>query len=322
MIIAKTAIPAAYLKIPDRFFSYAGEIDEGLISFEDVGHLLNANSFEDMVKFAVKYMSPSSGNISDSAKSVPKTKMYAKSREEELFYLARGYEIARRFMCTAIDLKELLSRKSITADDLSDRNIKIHDLSDSEIAHANIIKNASKGIKKSDLAKTQPYFAKTIEEDAFAASCPRFSLTFHVEDNDNAYLDHLMSGLECAGCFKYERNCNELSFDAIGRRLPVSNEGFHEAVKTALDSIFRINLVDVATVTDGGIILHECRSVLSSLWFELAKSFEGGRATRCKACERPMVAIGERGKKRLYCSQACSKWAQRHPGETRSSWRR
>lgn len=95
------------------------------------------------------------------------------------------------------------------------------------------------------------------------------------------------------------------------------NDGLHDGVSSILDGLFELNLFDVRTRTRAGIPFQQAGSVYSSLWYSLARSFEGGRALRCQACGKPILAFDERGTARKFCSGACSKWAQRHPGERR-----
>lgn len=329
MIIAKTAVPTSYFNLENLFLPCPGEAEISDVSFKDVEYLLRSNTTQDLVHFAWKYGSVFPKRASERVKPGSGIDFTSEAYKEEvakkLISLARGYETAKRLMNLAIDLKELLAQKMVTTDDLLKREIEFRDPSNEDIAAAESNLMQLELAKELGIIDMQPSLGETLKADAAEMSLPRFSLIISVKDCENEYSKHLMRGLDHAGRFhggfEYVKDSAGFSFDAIDRHLPISNEGFREAVKTALDNIIRINLVDVATITHGGIVLQECFTVYSSLWFELAKSFEGGRATRCKACERPMVAIGERGKKRLYCSQACSKWAQRHPGETRSTWR-
>ncbi|WP_417142323.1 hypothetical protein [Raoultibacter massiliensis] len=113
-----------------------------------------------------------------------------------------------------------------------------------------------------------------------------------------------------------EHVSNVLFLDTVA--FPQTHEGMRCLVEQALDELITVHLHDVRTASiGGGREYRKCGSLLSSLWYCMMTSFEGGRAGRCEACGKPFVSKGERGKPRKYCSPACSKWAQRHPGETR-----
>jgi hypothetical protein len=114
-----------------------------------------------------------------------------------------------------------------------------------------------------------------------------------------------------------EENSNAVLYLAtVG--FPNNHDGLRRLVKQALDEIITVHLYDIRTTTiNGGSEYRKCGSLLSSLWYCMVRSFEGGRAGRCEVCGRPFVSKGERGKPRKYCTSACSKWAQRHPGQTR-----
>ena len=99
---------------------------------------------------------------------------------------------------------------------------------------------------------------------------------------------------------------------------PNNRDGLRLLVEQALDELITVHFYDIrTTTTNGGHEYRRCGSLLSSLWYCMVQSFEGGRTGRCEVCGKPFISKGERGKPRKYCSSACSKWAQRNPGKTR-----
>lgn len=98
-------------------------------------------------------------------------------------------------------------------------------------------------------------------------------------------------------------------------------EAWREDVADILTQLFNIHLVDVATAFDGATAhtYQTAYSGVSTLWLGLSELLSGGRSFRCEACGRPFVAYGER-RTRLFCTAACRKWANKHPGQKREHW--
>lgn len=88
--------------------------------------------------------------------------------------------------------------------------------------------------------------------------------------------------------------------------------------KEALDELFELHLRNVRTITEYGIPYQTTGDGISALWLSLGFKFRAARVVECKACTKPLLVSGERGTPREYCSDACRKWLQRHPGETRA----
>lgn len=87
-----------------------------------------------------------------------------------------------------------------------------------------------------------------------------------------------------------------------------------------LSRLINIHLADVATVCNDGIRPAQMAySGISCLWLGLVERMSGGRAYRCKACDKPSVAYNER-RRREYCCPACKKWSKKHPDEKRGYW--
>lgn len=89
-------------------------------------------------------------------------------------------------------------------------------------------------------------------------------------------------------------------------------------VRCALDELFKIHLQRIRTVTRDGIPYQTTGDGIAATWLSLGLKFQGARVIECKACSKPVLVSGERGTPREYCSDACRKWAQRHPGEKRN----
>lgn len=88
--------------------------------------------------------------------------------------------------------------------------------------------------------------------------------------------------------------------------------------RCALDELFDIHLKSIRTETHCGIPYQTTSDGIAATWLSLGFKFQGARVIECKACSKPVLVSGERGTPREYCSDACRKWAQRHPGEKRN----
>lgn len=90
------------------------------------------------------------------------------------------------------------------------------------------------------------------------------------------------------------------------------------SVRCALDGLFGVHLQKTRTETHCGIPYQTTGDGITATWLSLGFKFQGARVVECKACSKPVLVSGERGTPREYCSDACRKWAQRHPGEKRN----
>lgn len=95
----------------------------------------------------------------------------------------------------------------------------------------------------------------------------------------------------------------------------------HKDCTAILEQLFNLHLTDAALICEGHKAQHRLvtYSGISTLWLGLSEILSGGRAFRCTACGKPCLSYGERRKKE-YCSDACRKWASKHPGEKREHW--
>lgn len=114
---------------------------------------------------------------------------------------------------------------------------------------------------------------------------------------------------------------NSLVFSTNPDAETLDADVMHEACSQVLEQLINIHLADVATVCEQATMRPEqiACSGISALWLGLGERLAGGRAYRCEACDKPCVAYGERRRK-LFCCDACKKWANKHPGEKRAHW--
>ena len=73
------------------------------------------------------------------------------------------------------------------------------------------------------------------------------------------------------------------------------------------DAVIKPFVQGVRMQTVKGILAPFADSRLTSLWVCLCESFREARVGACKACGLPVIAIGERGSKRQYCSDSCKR---------------
>lgn len=296
------------------------------ISFKDVERLLQARNSQDLIEFAVYHEFSLPRSLDERMKfKSPNEKSPKPLSEEEAIadrqLLINAYRCMRKFMDLACSLRQDYLDDGLTVSTLRKRGITVEQPTEDEIRRARFAEGNIQIAHNMGLEGFLEPIIQSMKADAIALRNPSFHLELQVEDDSNPYVQFLKQGVVRAmaydGDMRFENRNGAVSIDLINKHFPMNREGYRDAVKTALDTLFRINLSDAITVTSAGIMQQECMSVFSSLWFELSKSFESGRVARCRACGTPMVIRGERGKKRLYCSGACSKWAQRHPGQTR-----
>ena len=264
----------------------------------------------------------------------PELKYDLQSTDEEnlerlgriIYRNAIGFMDLKRHMLRAIELKELCGRKRVRREDMNRAGFSISGDRIKGLMREveGDLKRGIITLRSSDGGNVFLEYEAAIAPKA--STLPNFLCLEYTNIAESGYSVHLREGVEKSlDDDGTPRRCTEdgigLEFYLLNERFPDTSEGYREAARTALDNLFSINLADVKTVTVNGMIQQECNSVYSAFWLLLSREFEGGRAMRCEACGKPLVVYGERGNKRRYCSDACRKWAQRHPGETRSPWR-
>lgn len=74
-----------------------------------------------------------------------------------------------------------------------------------------------------------------------------------------------------------------------------------------IDSIIRPCIQGVRFETRDGILAPKADTNLTLLWLCLSDGFRESRVTACKTCGLPIIVIGERGTKRLYCNGICKR---------------
>ena len=79
------------------------------------------------------------------------------------------------------------------------------------------------------------------------------------------------------------------------------------AVPHVADAVIKPFLQGVRMQTAKGVLAPFADSRLTSLWVCLCESFREARIGACKGCGPPVIAIGERGSKRQYCSDSCKR---------------
>ena len=86
-------------------------------------------------------------------------------------------------------------------------------------------------------------------------------------------------------------------------------EGSYSAERALLlaDAVIKPFLQGVRMQTAKGVLAPFADSRLTSLWVCLCESFREARIGACKGCGLPVIAIGERGSKRQYCSDSCKR---------------
>lgn len=295
------------------------------VDFSVVESILNARDDNEMGKIASVYgLEPIDLDDIESGSKI----LFPESEEEALSAAERewrkGVESVRllqSLMELAISWRELYCRDSLSESDLKECGISVSHLQSEQIAR---------------FGETQDYiksFCLAFGDAVLDAQAKKFiNLDIH---NSVMVSVHFAIASDCRyGRFleqgsKAFAKVNHLPIIDAEEGFPLiievpgsficssDNDGLHDGVSAMLDGLFELNLFDVKTRTRAGIPFQQAGSVYSSLWYSLARSFEGGRALRCQACGKPILAFDERGTPRKFCSGACSKWAQRHPGERR-----
>ena len=232
----------------------------------------------------------------------------------------QDFQTTGELLRLAMRLKEIISKKRITRDDLKEAGIGVT-LAD-ETTWYELKKRTTEKLKILKLSeKDIPTLAPSMYQIIKIKGQPFIPSYDTIIEGDD-YKKFLDTGVEHARsngfkCGYFELYENWASLEIGSGFYELSSNGMREGCVHILDALFCIHLHDVATLTKEGEPYQRCNSLLSSLWYCLAESFRGGRTTRCKVCDIPLIAFNERGKKRLYCSDACRKWSERNPGEKR-----
>lgn len=93
-----------------------------------------------------------------------------------------------------------------------------------------------------------------------------------------------------------------------------------DILTTVINTLFTIHMVDVRSIcVNGKEEKRVCFSGLSSIWWVVLSRLRNGRVGRCASCGRPFVSKRERGKKRLFCNDACRQREGKKRRELKSS---
>lgn len=320
------AEPATYLsvqKLRELDIVRSKEDIEDEISYGDVAELLDAKTSTDLLEIAERYAFFSNAQEGELAYDLGVSASENRKIANETLYInSIGYYDMRNHMETAIKLKELLGRKKIGAEDLVTVGFEIQDPPESRLKQSKEMGAALREAKGALGMMSHPMIAECTElRDR--QLLPFFSLRLSVSYKEAPYAKHLLRNMflvrESEGRdFAVEYSDIGFSFDPACDHFEESPSGYRKAVATALDTLIQINLADMAVTAKNGSITLRFFSQYAAFWYHLVRKLEEGRALRCKACGKPLITWGERGKKRLYCGDACRKWAQRHPGKRRN----
>lgn len=299
----------------------------GEIRERDLFSLLDASEVDDFARLAKKYAFFEASPVSELTYDLGKSD--AENREmvdEQLAVSLTGYIDMQRHMNLAITLKSLCEQDEVSRSDLESVGFLIEpaSLEDKQLSLRleALIKDAKEKFQIDDF---NPVLVECLDLQR-RLELPMFWCWERVTTSESYYAEHLRFGIDsnmnqdfCQVGLKVSKNRDDphYIFDLGNDHFREDASGYREAAYKALDKLFRINLADVIVVTNAGIVEQKCRTVYAAFWYELARSLEGGRAMRCEACGKPLIAFGERGSKRKYCSDACRKWAQRNPGKRR-----
>lgn len=293
------------------------------VSFKDVEELLNFSDAPELMEIAKRHSFFDASTRSELSFDFEKTDQdNAVGVYSQLYSSCLGYICMRSHMEKAIELKDLLRKPKITVDNLHEVGIEMADPPESHLEQSKKMRQMINMAQSRFNLMSDPMLADG-RELCDRLLLPFYTLRMAVGDKGTPFAKHLLNGMKSAmendgAAFSLEWVEEGYTYDVICDHFPKSPSGYRAAVTKALDSLFRITLWDVTTLTREGAISQRANSVYSAYWYHLARGLEGGRAMRCKACRKPLIAFGERGKKRVYCSEACRKWHQRHPGETRA----
>lgn len=253
--------------------------------------------------------------------------------EREGFIFANGtkatvrtMKVLQEFLELALALKKVLESKTIESTSLDDLGITLKVADEYDVL---VDSDVSIGREKREI---EEHLVSNPEDAEFLKSyCMQLDSMVIAEFYKNIpcpqYADFLRSGI--AKGYNLDRNCcvnsdNVLTikhdYRAIGfvqERKGSSSEKLAAelslmAVSDVLDSLFSVHLTDVVTQTvNGGEDARVCVSPISSIWMTLVESISLGRSGRCATCGKSFIALNERGSKRRFCSQKCSKKNQR-----------
>lgn len=86
-----------------------------------------------------------------------------------------------------------------------------------------------------------------------------------------------------------------------------------DAIRACLGQLINIHRGNNANLWLDGQESTVTYDLWAGVWFSLTHYMRNSRAVICKACGRPVLTQGERGKPREFCSDKCRKWWWRHP---------
>ena len=291
------------------------------IGYSDVERLVNADTDQAFLEIAEQYA------FFIGSQDPELMRDFEADAEQDIVKLARqrffnslGYRDMSRYMRLAIELSELLERVSLGIDDLLEVGIFIAEPPE---GHKEMAREMGKSTSKmrSNAGMADPLVIDC-EKNCATVAKPFYRCFIGASCSKSPYAEHLRQGMLHASkqdglSFGLRETKYGFVFDILNDFFPDSPSGYRGAVSKTLETLFRINLWDMVVTVKDGYLTQAPRSVYAALWYQLARGMEGGRAMRCEACGKPLIAFGERGMKRKYCSEACKKWAQRNPGQQR-----
>ena len=92
-----------------------------------------------------------------------------------------------------------------------------------------------------------------------------------------------------------------------------SDAVFKQIANDAFDILATLHLADARAFVSQGNEYFSYYSPISATWKYMLEQSREGRVGVCDYCGKPYISKKERGKKRRFCSQLCSKRFQRHP---------
>ena len=305
--------------------SSSGAVTLSDASPEVVDEILKASSDSDFIVFAEKHKLLEFSGLSDVLSSKHGDEDLRKAYAELEKRTVASMRLLRDSMELAISLYELHSRDTLKETDLEECGIEVRSLTDDEtdkvlfIQKNNAILHAAK-IDATDFVRKEDFLGADVSK-LVVATC-----TLNA-DAECDYLALLSKGKSLAKSDMFGDDGAPLEASTLAIRTPTpfprSSEYLHKCTASLLRGLFEINLSrSQLSIDDSCNLCVRSDDVYSSIWYYFACDLSRGRAFKCQACGKPVLALNERGNPRRFCSTACSKWAQRHPGERRGRKRR
>lgn len=98
---------------------------------------------------------------------------------------------------------------------------------------------------------------------------------------------------------------------------PLEEQAANYMALACADALASFHMADVATLVERASLIQEAQTFAAAVWVSFAHAVEGNRAITCKACGRPLLVSGDRGKPREFCDATCRKWWNRNKGTGR-----